>query len=178
MKTLRSILLATSLLGGGGSVHAQDATMMQMDIWDLQDSLDDIQDTLANREAPAPAPSYAAPALAPSYAAPAPTYQAPAPGQVSSVPYFRAYCTYNNKSIKIDIDANDNTASASAGLTTMLGHHRQAMDGATGTGHYVYENDTPTVWYVAPANSPKYRSAVKLQGKWRPMQCGGFVAAN
>jgi hypothetical protein len=123
---------------------------------------------------------YSAPDPQSMYTAPAPIETAPAPQPTQS---FRADCVYgtigksNAKGIIITIDANDNSASATTGVTTMMATHKQAVDAnGAGVGHYIYENDTPTVWYVAPVNSAQYHSAVKLNGKWHPLFLQWFRA--
>ena len=92
---------------------------------------------------------------------------------------FVAACTFKNKAIQIELNqGNHVNAAIHVGDKTVSANDQQMVDAnGAGVGHKIFEVDTSTVWYVAPANSAKYRSAVKLNGKWRPMQCGGFAAA-
>jgi gag-polyprotein putative aspartyl protease len=85
-----------------------------------------------------------------------------------------AQCSFGNKSIAISISADANNTSAAVSVndgTVVYGRHQQV---ANGQGHMIYENNTSTQWYVAPQYSTRYQSSVKLQGKWYPMNCGGF----
>ena len=76
--------------------------------------------------------------------------------------------TINPKTDEASVAVNDGTVVA--------GTHKQATDenGVIVGGHYIYESNTPTVWYVAPHANSQLHSAVKLQGKWFLLQCGGF----
>ena len=125
---------------------------------------------------------YAAPSYAPpssgnegtNDAATVPALAAP------TITAFGADCMYGKKSIRIVINANDDSANVTSGdypnMMTMVSKHRQAIGkNGAGVGHFVYENNTNTVWYVAPQNSTQYHSAVKLQEKWRALQCSSFA---
>jgi hypothetical protein len=84
-----------------------------------------------------------------------------------------AQCSFGRKSIALSIstDANNNSASISVNDGTIVyGSHEQL---AHNQGHMISETNTATQWYVAPQNSGR-QSSVKLEGKWRPMQCSGF----
>jgi hypothetical protein len=181
---MRTLLLATAAFAALVMIapigHAHAGELEQWDIEDLQDSIDNLQasvDALSNLQRDA-APAYApaAPAYsAPTYAAPAPTYSTPPAPSV-----FVADCTFKNQAIRIELDPDGNHVNAAihVGDKTVSANDRQMVDAnGAGVGHKIFEVDTSTVWYVAPANSAKYHSAVKLNGKWRPMQCGGFAAA-
>jgi clan AA aspartic protease (TIGR02281 family) len=94
-----------------------------------------------------------------------------------------AQCTFHNKLITITISADANNENSTvfvdagrgpAGFTSVNGTHKQQYDGNGGAGHMIYENNTATQWYVAPQYSTRYQSSVMLNGKWYPMQCGGF----
>ena len=107
---------------------------------------------------------------------------APAPNYAPAATMFTANCVYRRKDILVALSAADDSASINVSVDNRWvgdakGHHRQAIDrNGMGVGHFVYENSTPTIWYVAPSGDPHYRSAVKLNGKWRPLQCTGFQA--
>jgi hypothetical protein len=84
---------------------------------------------------------------------------------------FKAHCQYNSKSIEIGMLADENNTKAyiNAGAGDVFATHARAPGG----GSMVWENDTATVWFVGPARG---HSSVKLNGRWRPMQCSGFEA--
>jgi hypothetical protein len=86
---------------------------------------------------------------------------------------FIAHCQYHDKSIEVGMlaDQNNNKAFVNAGAGDVMATHAPAPGGGT----MVWENDTPTVWFVGPSRG---HSSVKLNGKWRPMQCGGFQATS
>ena len=85
-----------------------------------------------------------------------------------------AQCSFGNKNIALSISADANNTSAAVSVsdgTVVYGRHQQV---ANGQGHLIYENNTATEWYVAPQYSTRYQSSVRLNGKWYPMNCGGF----
>jgi hypothetical protein len=181
--TMRTMFLTTAafaaLVMGApvGKAHADsfDRFVLSTQLDEIQDGIDDLEDRAMERDQASHAPSYSAP----TYVAPAPVpapYVAPAPA-TSGI--FVANCTFKNKAIKIELSqGNAVNAFVSVGDETVEANDQQMVDAnGAGVGHKIFEAATSTVWYVAPANSAKYRSAVKLNGKWRPLQCGGFTAA-
>src|ERR1700733_838632 len=85
-----------------------------------------------------------------------------------------AQCSFGSKSIAIAISADANNTDATIAVndgTIVEGIHQQV---ANGQGHMIYEVKTATQWYVAPQYSNRYQSSVRLNGKWYPMNCGGF----
>jgi hypothetical protein len=72
-------------------------------------------------------------------------------------------CTYNGKRIGIELkrgNAVDALITINFGETVVSGTYKHVFDadGKTG-GHYIYENSTSTVWYVAPRISKQHSSA-------------------
>ena len=87
-------------------------------------------------------------------------------GRVSSAAHadtFSAHCVFDGtKDITLVINADDanNWATITVNDKTVVnGTNKQAVDAnGMGVGHYIYENNTATVWYVAPDTTPHTRA--------------------
>jgi hypothetical protein len=119
----------------------------------------------------------------PAFTAEVPPAVAPTPAMAVSKPLapstdtFVANCSKGKKEIALTINEVTNDASVAVNDGTVVyGTHKQAADenGAPIAGHFIYESNTATVWYIAPHVNPTHHSAVKAQGKWMPMECSGF----